>query len=571
MKKILFLFLIMLTSMSYSQDVFRSDSVKFKGKIVIGNDYSTNLYSSSENVLRTDDDFEIIGKLKIRGMQIEISGDTLIIIDEYDSVANRGWVKWLLESGGYGLPSQSGNSGKVLSTNGSVASWVSTLNSLTLGELNLTETTGKIVGAADIGLIPDDNSTVYVGYDRTGVDFTIYEGTTINASIQSTGEIYSASTIDATAYKVNGSVGTSGQAIVSNGTTGGVWATIASIPSQTGNSGKVLSTDGSNPSWVSTLNSITLGQLDLTATTGKITGASTISIEPANSTAVATGYGKTGVDLIHYSNTTPVFSVQETGAGYFASTVDATAYKVNGSIGTSGQAIVSNGTTGGVWATIPALTDGDKGDVVVSSSGTVWTVEAAAGLPSQSGQSGKYLTTNGTTLSWGAGTGGIATAVYDDAQENSFTASDLLKVEDDLGEVNPENARTNLGFSTSVSMTEYGYLANVTSDIQTQINGLAAPAFSAIANGTATSKNFTVGTSSVLGYSGNGVIDASHLGGTAASSYATQSWVNSQGFSYNGHSHSMSEVSGLITALTDLWSAIDCIIDETGIGSAGCH
>jgi hypothetical protein len=423
MKKIIYLILIF-TSILQAQAIeyFDKDSSAFN-KIIIGinkADYDVNLYRSSANILKTDDNFEIIGYLKFKGIQFTASGDSLVIIDKVtdDTVATR---KWMREN--------------------ATVHWDNVTNKPT----RITNYTASDIMIRD-NLIEEVATNAnaelwvnYAGYNSGTTqfrDFVIGDGKN-NAIVVVDG---SAAT---TTFNGNVSLGSNDLSL-----------------------DDITSVDDISADFVQS-NTATIGNLTITGTILSSTGVD-VDIRPATGN-FALNYTKTG-DLNFYNNTTPVFSLQETGAGYFAGAVDATAYKVNGSVGTSGQAIVSNGTTGGVWATIPALTDGDKGDVVVSSSGTVWTVEAAAGLPSQSGQSGKYLTTNGTTLSWGAGTGGIATAVYDDAQENSFTASDLLKVEDDLGEVNPENARTNLGFSTSVSMTEYGYLANVTSDIQTQLN-----------------------------------------------------------------------------------------------------
>jgi hypothetical protein len=461
MKTLIILFIFCQLSYSQSLRTFFEDSVRFKGKVVIGTSdgtYDVNLYRDASNVLKTDDDLEVVGYLKFKTVKLNVSGDSLIIIDGKDSLANRGWVRWLFAQ--TTKPHWDSITNKPAKITNLVSSSLNFSNGGTNDYIYESTTNGEAGVSFNYhgynnGTTQFRDVTVYDGKEN---QVAIFKGS--NKKLTVVGKI---NTLDG--FEINGSALT-----ITN-----LDGDLTDFPAQSSNSGKVLTTDGSALSWSNTFNSLTLGQLDLTATTGKITGASDISIQPVDNGSLAIGYSKANIDLLLYNNTDVKFSVQETGAGYFASTVDAIAYKVNGSVGTSGQVLVSNGTTGGVWNTVPgALTDGDKGDVVVSSSGTVWTVEAAAGLPSQSGNSGKYLTTNGTTLSWGAGTGGIATAVYDDAQENSFTASDLLKVEDDLGEVNPENARTNLGFSTSVSMTEYGYLANVTSDIQSQLNGKAS-------------------------------------------------------------------------------------------------
>jgi len=48
------------------------------------------------------------------------------------------------------------------------------------------------------------------------------------------------------------SAGTSGQVLQSNGTSVPTWATLDALPSQTGNAGKYLSTDGTSASWQNT-------------------------------------------------------------------------------------------------------------------------------------------------------------------------------------------------------------------------------------------------------------------------------------------------------------------------------
>lgn len=88
-----------------------------------------------------------------------------------------------------------------------------------------------------------------------------------------------------------------------------------------------------------------------------------------------------------------------------------------------GAAWVASGATGdieGVTVTSPITGGGTSGTVNIG-------ISSSAVVPSQTGQSGKYLTTDGTTSSWGAVTGGgftlIATGTgTGSASEISFTS-----------------------------------------------------------------------------------------------------------------------------------------------------
>jgi hypothetical protein len=201
-----------------------------------------------------------------------------------------------------------------------------------------------ITSSGPIDLRPANGEALSIGYNVGSVDLINYGGSTsVKFQSYANGNVYAAGTGDFTAYKVNGSVGTAGQAIVSNGTTGGVWGTVT-VANDTAN----MVTKATQQ----VITGIKRFANDIYLAGDKyIYGVSDLNLRGSGTGAVSINYGS-GTDLIMYGGgTSAVFTVQETGAVYTASTVDATAYKVGGSVGTSGQILISNGSTGAVWTT----------------------------------------------------------------------------------------------------------------------------------------------------------------------------------------------------------------------------
>ena len=134
----------------------------------------------------------------------------------------------------------------------------------------------------------------------------------------------------------------------------------ATYPSQTGNSGKYLKTNGTTAAW---------DALDIS--TADISGILPIANGGTNGTATPTAGGV----------------IVGTGTAY-ASTA----------AGTAGQLLTSNGTSAPTWQAAPVS------------------------LPSQTGNTGKYLTTDGTTASWGTVSAGATLA------NDTSTASNLYPI-----------------------------------------------------------------------------------------------------------------------------------------------
>jgi hypothetical protein len=136
--------------------------------------------------------------------------------------------------------------------------------------------------------------------------------------------------------------------------------------------------------------------------------AGQIVYQSAPSTTAFAGPGTSGQALVSNGATAPTFGTLPIAGGGTNSTATPTAGGVvygtgtaqaYSAVGTTGQALVSAG------ASAPAF-----GTLGVAGGGTGQTTAAAAFTalaPSQGGNSGKYLTTNGTSASWAAA-GGIA-------------------------------------------------------------------------------------------------------------------------------------------------------------------
>ena len=221
----------------------------------------------------------------------------------------------------------------------------------------------------------------------------------------------------------SGTITLAGTLAVANGGTGATTASAAAaniLPSQTGNSGKVLSTDGAgNLSWVSssagsvTSIDISGGTTGLTATGGPITSSGTITL--AGTLAVANG-GTGATTLTGY--------VKGDGTSAFTASTTIPGSDISGNISgnaanVTGTVAIANGGTGATDAgtarsNLSAAASGANSDITslsglttalsLSQGGTGATTASAAAtniLPSQTGNNGKVLTTDGAgSLSW---------------------------------------------------------------------------------------------------------------------------------------------------------------------------
>lgn len=271
------------------------------------------------------------------------------------------------------LPTQTGNAGKVLSTDGSVTSWISagsagTVTSVSVSSSDMTVTGSPVTTAGTIDL---SLNTVGISKGGTGQ-------TTANAALN------------------------------------------ALLPSQASNAGKVLSTDGSNTSWVAagsagTVTSVSVASTDLSVSGSPITASGTITLNVNNGAITLGKMADVATQTILGRNTAGTGSPEALSAATTKSilslgNVENTAL----STWAGSTNLTTLGTIGtGTWS---------ASTIAVSKGGTGATTadDAVANLlPSQSGNSGKVLSTNGSTTSWiSAGGTGTVTSV-------GLTSSDL--------------------------------------------------------------------------------------------------------------------------------------------------
>lgn len=370
------------------------------------------------------------------------------------------------------LPTQTGQSGKVLSTDGSNTSWVSaggggTVTSVALTVPNILSVSGSpVTGAGTLAVTLASQFQNLVLASPNGSSGTPSFRALVAADIPSLA-----------ASKI-----TSGQLAIAQGGTGQATANAALnalLPSQGSNNGKVLTTNGTDSSWttaatgtvtsvaasgtngvsisgspITTTGTITIGlsangvALDRLAQIadqrflGNISGgaANVIALTPTEvktglslnlveNTALSTWAGSTNITTLGTIatgvwNGTPI-SVAKGGCGIASYAIGDMLYasatttlsKLAGNITTTKKHLTQTGTGSAsaapVWETI-AATD-LTGTLLIAHGGTSATDANSAlnnFLPDQSTSSGKFLTTDGANASWDdPPSGGTVTSV----------------------------------------------------------------------------------------------------------------------------------------------------------------
>jgi hypothetical protein len=355
------------------------------------------------------------------------------------------------------IPSQTGNSGKYLTTNGTSTSWASVAGGLTYqGTWNASSNTPTLTSSVGTNgyyyIVATAGSTNLNGITDWQIgDWLMYNGTvwqkidqsnTVTSVNGQTGAV-SVGTVTSVSALTLGTTGTDLSSTVANGTTTptitlnvptasatnrGVlssadWTTFnnkgsGTVTSVSGTTGRITSTGGNTPvldltsgvATAGTTGSSTLIPVITIDTYGRVTGITTAS-NPQGTVTSVTGTSP----VVSSGGATPAISLAsgygDTQNPYASKTANYVLASPNGSAGVpTFRAIVA--------ADIPTLNQNTTGSaaslsatLAIASGGTGQTTANTAFnalAPSQTSNSGKYLTTDGTNTSWATVTAGAS-------------------------------------------------------------------------------------------------------------------------------------------------------------------
>ena len=237
--------------------------------------------------------------------------------------------------------------------------------SATIGDVSNTElqylngVTSGIQSQIDARLSTDAASVIYLGKIEAGLTYAPKASPTFTGTVTFPANTSGANFVNIPNSALsNSSITINGSAVSLGGST-----TIDALPSQSGNNGKYLTTNGSAASW-STIDLSSYASLSnpiFSAIGGDEGGQINFAIPNTNTTLS----GDISLDI--YQNRLRIFE--------------------------------SSGNNRGAYLNIANLPNGVSSEILTS--------------PSQSGQSGKFLTTDGTTTSWAEVSGGGGTAGAD--------------------------------------------------------------------------------------------------------------------------------------------------------------
>lgn len=327
------------------------------------------------------------------------------------------------------LPTQSGNNGKVLKSDGTDVSWA--VETATPGG------TDTQIQFNDAGSLGGDAGFVYNKTTDTATLGTLGLTNALAVTSGGTGAATAAgarTNLSAAALGANSDITS-----LSNLTTalsiaqGGTAATTANaalnnfLPTQTGNSGKFLTSDGTDASWAS----VSSGGAPTDATYITQTANGTLTNEQA--------LGSLATGLLKNTTTSGVLSIASGGTDYENPlTFNSPLSRATNTISLGTVAVGSGGT--GATTADNALTNL---------------------LPTQSGNSGKFLTTNGTITSWGTPSASVAWGAITGTLSNQTDLQSALDAkEDDLTFSAPLSRSVNTISIAASSGSTNGYLAS---------------------------------------------------------------------------------------------------------------
>lgn len=289
------------------------------------------------------------------------------------------------------LPSQSGNAGKVLTTDGTNVSWEVVSGTGTVTSVAIAGDDGVFISGSPI----TTSGTITVALNDITPTSVSASGTVTGSNLSGTNT--GDQTITLTGDVTGSGTGSFATTLANSGVSSGIYGSATQVPvfnvdskgritsvsnvTITAGSGTVTSVNGSG------------GTTGLTLSGGPITTSGTLTL---GGTLAATngGTGQTSyaVGDILYAGTTSTLS-------RLADVV-------------TGNALISGGVnTAPTWGKI-GLTTHVSGTLAIANGGTGATTQAGAAnaiLPNQSGNSGRFLTTDGTNVSWATVSGGSGT------------------------------------------------------------------------------------------------------------------------------------------------------------------
>ena len=524
------------------------------------------------------------------------------------------------------IPTQTGQSGKFLTTNGTSVSWtgISQVPSQSGQSGKFLTTNGTTASWANVDAFPTQsgNNGKFLTTDGSSVSWA-----TVDALPTQTGQ--------------------SGKFLTTDGTYAS-WETIDAFPTQTGQSGKFLTTDGSTVSWANapteipsqsgnsgkflTTNGSAVSWANINALKNNSTGNYSLSILGTSShayeTIIGSGTSSSNAGTVVVGANASAVGADSTAIGYNAHTNAASAIQIGEgtnssaatlsigfgeSAGTVRNYTLLNGSTGKIPDErlnnpIPSQS-GQSGKYLTTDGSSISWASVPSNLPSQSGQSGKYLTTDGSSASWASISIPSVDQTYDGTSTNAQSGVAVKSAIDSaISSVYKPAGSVAFANLPTLGSTYEGYVYNVSDDFTTTADfvegaghnypaGTNVVCVNTATSGTAVYKwDVLAGFIDLSGYvkkDGTGsqqTIQLTSGTGTTAlgvksrstSSYISfnnsSGWIGSYGVTsekkptfYNGTSYTLAYVENTVAANTAITGATKCKItyDSKGLVTAG--